>query len=226
MSIIDPPKSRFLFGLIVGAAIAATGAGLLETVALRKQKTLASSYVLEGYDFSGLRNKDKVWRGPDVGARIDLANLIERNGPTLEKTIEQRPVMIANVSPSCGFCKTARDQMQYVQGQIALRNVRYYLVSFASPGTDSDFYKYCDTLKIGAPAFQWAKDAAPPREELSKMITPAHLLIDRDGTVLRVWPGTSAEQTVRDSMGRQIVNDVSVILDTLDARAIPPGKAQ
>jgi hypothetical protein len=226
MSIIDPPKSRFLFGLIVGAAIAVTGAALLENLASRKQRTLAASYLLEGYDFSGLRSKDKVWRGPQIGERIDLANLIERNGSTLENTTQQRPVMIATVSPSCGFCKIARDEMQYVQGQIALKNVRYYLVSFAPPGTDSDFYMFCDTLKISAPSFRWSKDVTPPKEALSKMITPSHVLIDHDGTVLRVWPGTSEEQSVRDGMGRQIVNDVSVILDTLEARSAGSNKTQ
>jgi hypothetical protein len=218
MSIIDPPKSRFLFGLIVGAAIGAAGAALWETLSFRKPQTLSASYQIEGYDFSGLRNPEKVWRGPQVGEKINLANLLEENGSTLEHKIEQRPIMIATISPSCAFCKIARDEMQYVQGQIALKNIGYYLVSFAPPVTDSDFYRYCERLKIGASSFQWSRDAAPAQEALSRMVTPSHLLVDRDGTVLRVWPGTSAEQPVRDSMGRQIVSDVSVILDTLEAR--------
>jgi hypothetical protein len=51
-------------------------------------------------------------------------------------------------------------------------------------------------------------------------------LVDRDGTVLEVWPGTSREQAVRDGMARQIVNDVSVILDTLDLRTGTTNKPQ
>lgn len=226
MSIIDPPKSRFLFGLIVGAAIVATGAAVLETFALRKHKTQAAAYVIEGYDFSDLRSIDNVWRGPQVGDKISLANLIGRNGSTLEAAIQTRPAMIATVSPLCGFCKIARDEFQYVQGQIAQKNLGYYFVSFTSDVKDSDFYAFCEALKVGAPGFRWSKDMSRPQEPLSKMITPSHILIDRDGTVLRVWPGTSGEQAVRDSMGRQIVNDVSVILDTLDARGRTSEKAQ
>jgi hypothetical protein len=130
--------------------------------------------------------------------------------------------MIATVNPLCGFCKIASDEMQYVQGQMALKNVRYYLVSFTPPGNDSDFYEFCDALKLGVPGFQWSKDAAPAKDALSRMVTPSHALIDYDGTVLRVWPGTSAEQSVRDRMGRQIVNDVSVAIETLEAVSTKP----
>ena len=218
MSIIDPPKSRFLFGLIVGGALAATLATAVQILPGRKQRTLAASYLLEGYDFSGLRSKDNIWRGPQVGEKINLANLIERNGSTLENTIQQGPVMIAAVSATCEFCKIARDQMQFVQSHVAVKNVKYYFVSFEGREADPNFYKFCDALNSAIPAFRWSDGASAPQESLSKIITPAHLLIDRDGTVLEVWPGTSREQTVRDGMARQIVNDVSVILDTLDSR--------
>jgi hypothetical protein len=225
VSIIDPPKSRFLFGLIVGAALAATVATVLQLPA-RKQRTLAASYLLEGYDFSGLRSKDNVWRGPQVGEKINLANLIERNGSTLENTIQQGPVMIATVSAACEFCKLAKDQMQFVQSHVALKNVKYYFVSFEAREADPNFYRFCDALNSAIPAFRWSNDVSPPQESLSKIVTPAHLLVDRDGTVLEVWPGTSREQAVRDGMARQIVNDVSVILDTLDSRTSTPNKPQ
>ena len=49
------------------------------------------------------------------------------------------------------------------------------------------------------------------------MNNPSHLLLDRNGTVIRVWPGSYADKAVRDRMARQILADTSVVLETLTA---------
>ncbi len=49
------------------------------------------------------------------------------------------------------------------------------------------------------------------------MTNPTHLLVDRVGTVIRVWPGSHQDKSVRDRMAKQILSDTSVVVDTISA---------
>jgi len=49
------------------------------------------------------------------------------------------------------------------------------------------------------------------------MPTPTHLLVDGEGTILRVWPGSSRETAARSRMGNQIISDTLAVKEALDA---------
>lgn len=50
------------------------------------------------------------------------------------------------------------------------------------------------------------------------MGTPSYLLLTPDGgTVIRVWPGSYEDISVRQRMARQIIADTALALDTLNA---------
>jgi len=53
------------------------------------------------------------------------------------------------------------------------------------------------------------------------MLSPSHLLLNNEGTVIRVWPGSYKEKAIRDRMTYQIMADTSVASDTLTA-LVPP----
>jgi len=78
------------------------------------------------------------------------------------------------------------------------------------------FFKYSESLNVGAEGFA---QSGPPPDSIFTMTTPSHMLLNNDGAVIRVWPGSYKDKPVRDRMARQILADTSVVLDTLNAVA-------
>lgn len=91
------------------------------------------------------------------------------------------------------------------------------VVSFDSQISQPDFFNYVDSLKVGSESYFWSSHAGPPSESLFAMTNPTHLLVDRVGTVIRVWPGSHQDKSVRDRMAKQILSDTSVVVDTISA---------
>lgn len=178
-----------------------------------------SPFLTEGFDFNRLRSTDNEWRGPDIGEKIDLTRLTMKDGKSLASIIPKRPIMIVAVSPSCAMCAIAVDEMSHLREKLSSMEINYYIVSFTPPTPGTDFFKYSDSLNVGAPGFLWNADAGPPRESLFIMTTPTHLLLNYDGTVIHVWPGSHQERPVRQRMARQITADTLVAIDTINAIA-------
>jgi peroxiredoxin len=224
---------RLSIGILIGAIIAfplgAFGAKawlakrpLLAAPASANSSTNGSSslFLTEGFDFSSIRNAE--WHGPDPGARIDLARFKRRDGKSLADLINKQPIVVVSVHPECGMCAASRDEMIHLTKKFSSMNLKYYVVSFASTPA-SDFFTYSESLNIGVDAFLWDATSGPAPEQLFTMTNPSHLLLAADGTVIRVWPGSNPEKSVRQRMARQILSDTSVILDTLNAFTSKPG---
>ena len=201
-------------GVLFAFALGALSAGAYYQ---RKQERKNSLLLTEGFDFNALRSQDVEWRGPDTGERIDLTRLRAKDGKTLAATVGGRPVMIVAVNPECAMCKVAVDEMIHLRAKTAALGVDYYMVSFSRVNPQPGFFDYADSLKVGAPAFLWDAETGAPPEALIVMGTPSHLLLNPDGTVLRVWPGSRDDISVRQRMARQIIADTRVALDTLKA---------
>jgi hypothetical protein len=210
-------KSRFVIGFFAGA-ILLFSLWLGVTKVLLKPKP--AILLTEGFDFNLLRAPNLEWRGPDIGAKLDLTRLEDRNGKTLASSIDKRPAMFVSVNSGCAMCTIATDQMQQLRNELSKKDVNYYILFFLSQNPESDF-KYADSLNLGAESFVWNAKAGPPPEAIFKMSTPSHLLIN-NGTIIRVWPGSYAEKSVRDRMARQILADTNVVIDTLNA--VLPGE--
>jgi hypothetical protein len=214
--------SRFALGIVIVGMIAfALGAFTTKAYFARKQSpiptTNTSPFLIEGFDFNLLRTADNEWRGPDIGAKIDLTRLRMKDGKTLSSVVGKRPVVLISVNPACAMCAIAKDEMSYLREKLSSMDIDYYLVFFASETPKADFFQYSDSLKVGAPSFLWNFEAGQPPESLVVMTNPSHLLLNRDGTVIRVWPGSYKDKPVRDRMARQIIADTLVVIDTLNA---------
>ena len=221
---------RLIVGVSVGGLLAfSLGITIGRSFFARKSdpNTVATSGLLriEGFDFNALRSKDNDWRGPDLGEQIDLARLRTKENKTLASVIGPRPFMLVSVNPTCAMCKIARDQMIYLRTELSRLDVDYHIVSFTSSADrQSDFFSYADSLKVGGQSFLWNLEDGLPSESIFIMNNPSHLLLDQNGTVIRVWPGSYADKAVRDRMARQILADTSVVLETLNA--VAPEKLQ
>ena len=213
--------SRFALGIIIAGMIAfALGAFSTKAYFARKHNPIPSNtspFLIEGFDFNLLRTADNEWRGPDIGTKIDLTRLRMKDGKTLASVVGERPIVLVSVNPACTMCAIAKDEMSYLRTKLASMDINYYVVFFASETPTADFFQYSDSLKVGAPSFLWNVDVGQPPESLVIMTNPSHLLIDGDGTVLRVWPGSYKDKPVRYRMARQIISDTLVVIDTLNA---------
>ena len=168
----------------------------------------------EGFDFNRIRSEENEWRGPIFGERIDLAQLRGADNVTRPDIRNTQLLMIVVVSPECGLCKVATDETRYVRDQIKPLGIPYYVVSFVPSDNPTGFFEYCDSLRLGVPEFLWTKEQ--PLTSLSTMVIPSHLLLDRNGVIVRTWPGSNDDKTFRVRMGNQIVADTNVITDTLE----------
>lgn len=218
MSIREALRSRFTAGLIIGGLVAyALGALSANAYYQRKQEKKNSPLLTEGFDFNRFRSSEVVWRGPNIGEKIDLTRLRAKDGKPLAGVVGKRPLMIAAVSPQCAMCRLAVDEMIHLRAKLAAMGIDYYMASFSQIDPQSGFFEYAASLKVGAPPFLWDTEAGAPPEALVVMGTPSHLLLNPDGTVIRVWPGSYEDVSVRQRMARQIIADAQVALDTLNA---------
>jgi hypothetical protein len=112
------------------------------------------------------------------------------------------------------MCKTSSDEMRYLRQTLANVNIDYYVVSFAPPPQNMDFFKYGDSLGVGAPSFLWDASTGAPPPSVFKMTVPSHLLVNSDGAVICAWPGGNEIKAIRDRMAQQIVADTLVAANT------------
>lgn len=213
---------KLAIGLIVGAGLAfplgiRTGKSIAPLEPSPHQNASATLLLTEGFNFSVLRSPDNEWRGPNVGEKIDLTRLLTNDGRTLASAVGERLTMLVSVTPRCGMCKIARDEMVHLREELSRLNIEYCVVSFDSQISQPDFFSYVDSLKVGSESYFWSSHAGPPLESLFAMTNPTHLLVDRVGTVIRVWPGSHQDKSVRDRMAKQILSDTSVVADTISA---------
>jgi hypothetical protein len=215
MKISDLSRYGFLWGLVLGAALM-----LCLTLLVRKTPAGAPQkpvlFAKEGFDFSGISSKNNEWRGPEIGEKINLTHLKAKDGSSLAEVISQRPAMLVALNPECGMCTLAADEMRYIRDQIASTGLGYYPVSFIPDDGSFDLDAYSRSLGLGPVAFQWSADAPSSQDSIVNMTSPSHLLVNPDGIVIKVWPGSYGEKSVRDRMGKQIVADALIINDTLN----------
>jgi hypothetical protein len=214
-------RSRFTLSLILGGMITfALGAFSGKAYFVRKQIAASpkvSPFLIEGFDFNLLRSSENEWRGPNVGEKIDLTRLQRKDGKTLASVIPKRPIVLVSINPACAMCKNARDEMSYLREKLSSMDITYYLVGFASETPQLDFFRYSDSLRVGAQSFLWDSEGGRPPESIIMMTNPSHLLLNSDGRVIRVWPGSYNDKAVRDRMANQIIADVSMATDSLKA---------
>lgn len=161
----------------------------------------------EGFDFTyGGSVEEESWAGPRIGESIDLTRLKDRHRRPLISAVEHEFCMVALIDPECAAAKAALDQLAGVREGIAKEGIPYYPISLVPSTSEIDFFTYADSLKLGD-AYLWRKSEPAPPARLFMMVLPSHLLLTKNGTIVRKWPGTSPAQLNRARMVNQIVSD-------------------
>jgi hypothetical protein len=203
----------------------AAAAFLTRTLIAARKKPLTASqqppqhpskFFRDGFAFDKLRGEDNNWKGPSFGEKIDLAQLRGKDNTSHPSPGKTQLLMIVFINPACKMCEVATDEMSHVRDKVALLGIPYYVVSLVPLENSHAFFEYCDSLNLGVPTFMWSTKEQP-LTSLSTMVAPSHLLLDHNGVIIRTWPGSNEDQAFRIRMAKQIVDDTSVIVETLAA---------
>jgi hypothetical protein len=184
-------------------------------IRISKDKKVAQPIFLkQGFDFNQLRSPSIEWRGPEIGETLDLNQLKENDGNSLSKVNNSDLLMLVNVSPNCGFSTIAADEMKMIREHLASLAIPYYAITFTDSEEKFDAYSFSLGFEK---SFYWQSNAPKPNDSLIKMAIPSHLLVRKDGLIVRVWPGAKESKEVRERMGNQIISDTSIVKETLTA---------
>jgi len=158
-------------------------------------------------EFNHPEDADESWIGPPIGERIELVHLKDERGKSLSEVIGDGFSMLVLVDPGCAAPVAASNQLARVHDAIKQIGVQHYVVSITASVPSSDFFAYAHSMASDSPAFVWVSKEAVPAQKLYSMVIPSHLLIDKNGVIVRKWPGTSNFEEVRYRMANEIIAD-------------------
>jgi hypothetical protein len=172
-------KAKLALLCVAAFALGALGVYVVSKARLRHTSTFRQ---LGRYDFSDHMGTD--WSGPKADERLDLQRFTGRDGRKITDAVDGEIFMLATVDPDCGASWVARDELHDVSRLLAEADVPYVFVSATTKLPPDDFFNYAGSLGVDAPAFMWSSKEPPP-ELLFTMVVPSHILVRRDGTILR-----------------------------------------
>ena len=160
-----------------------------------------------GFDFEA--RMSGIGSGPALGTQIDLSGYKTRDGSNLKDAIKGRSAMLFVVDPQCPACQAASDQLAGIKERLAHMGVTTFIVMFSKTENAANAFSYAESLAIGSEAFVRPKDDTVKTDSVFRMVVPSQILIDKEGTVINKWPGTSPDPVVRKKIVNQIVSDVT-----------------
>lgn len=170
----------------------------------------------QGFDFRRLKLDDKSVDKPKIGNKIDIASLIDINGVAGDKILksgEEKLILLVIISPRCNACKISRDLFENIRDSSRQLGISYNPTSFIPIDPSVDLKVYAESFGFRN-FLQWDRNIDIP-EQLTRLVTPTHILINTEGIVVHVWPGTSNSPAMRKTMSEQISSDLALISETL-----------
>ncbi|GEM_PF-4361638 len=152
---------------------------------------------------------------PGIGFRFDSSNLVGLDGLQKNPDSANNLTLLVVLNPSCKACDISADLYNSVRASAQKINVHYYPCSFIPLGPNFNLTSYAE--KFGFDDFLTWNGGSEMPMELTRFQTPTHILLNSDGIIIRVWPGTNGIGSTRRIMGEQIGEDLLIIVDTLNA---------
>lgn len=149
---------------------------------------------------------NETWIGPGVGERIEIGRLKDASGKRLEDVVDDMSMLVL-VDPACAAGKAVSEELTLVRESVNKFGIKTYFVCVTSLTSATNLSEYTESLAPQVPAYAWSDREVLPPEKLYLMVVPSHILIDKAGVIIRKWPGTSRDESVRRSMAEQITAD-------------------
>lgn len=169
---------------------------------------LAKSYLFDRFDYDLIRKDENVaWSGPKEGEKIELTGFKDEQSKQFPQLPEKSLILFSLINPKCGMCKRSADLIEQVRDEAKLHQVKFFMVSVASDISKEEFFEYAKTFGKLDGIYSWENEKELVLPALQKMVIPSFILVSEQGVVLRRFPGTSNEKTIRDQMARQIITE-------------------
>lgn len=169
-------------------------------------KSFHERFFVEGYNFREMQSSDDDFAKVSPGDEIDVNKLVYSDDRKV--TFEDNLLLLAIVDPECEFCIISKDIFEDLRNQIPT-GISYTSAVFSRQETKESLNDYGQSIGF-SDVIKWEELSSVP-QSLSHMPTPAHILIDKNGTVLQVWFSSGREDDVRRRMSTQIVNEIKLI---------------
>ena len=163
-----------------------------------------------GYDYDSIIRKGYDWTGPKIGEVINLDHLTNENNKSLSKVSNRQLILLSVVDPGCGACRTAKDQMKFLQENLKSNDIDYFIVSFSQDLSQVELSRYVKSMNLTANTYSWTGNYEDIISSIDKIVLPSHILVDSKGNVIKTFPGTDKEKSVRDEMAYQIIKEIIV----------------
>lgn len=186
--------------------------GFIVWLFLPSKKTSENLYFRQSYDMRQLRLDNSDIETLKIGDRLDTATIKNVKGESISSFSDKNLLLLAVVSPTCQACDNSKDLMAEIRKSTANTKISYYPILTADSPTD-ELENY--TKNLGFEKSLYASSTSP----FPKMLTPSHILIDKNGTVIQTWFGSSSDKEGRKRIGYQISSDLLTIQDVFQALA-------
>ena len=176
----------------------------------------------QGFDFRSLKFDDGGVDHPKIGDKLYLENFKDLANLSADKILtegEEQLILLVIINPRCKACNISGDLFRNIRDSATQLGIAYHPVSFVPINTGVDLKAYAERFGFRN-FFRWNRDMDIP-EQLTRVVTPTHILINKNGTVLHVWPGTASEPEVRKIMSEQFSSDLGLISETVAAANLP-----
>ena len=106
------------------------------------------------------------------------------------------------------MCLVSTDLFERVRSEAKSNQIYFFIVSIAPEDRKEQFFDYAETLPKSDGIYWRQTETDELSDSLQKMVVPSHLLINEQGIILRHFPGSSSEKTIRDRMASQIITEM------------------
>ena len=178
---------------------------------LPSEKNSENLYFRQSYDMRQLRLDNSDIETVKIGDKLDIANIKNSQGKSISSFSDKKLFLLVAVSPTCQACNISKDLMEDVRKTTANTEIAYYPVLTANSSDEIEDY----AKSLGFENSLYASSESP----FPKLLTPSHILIDKNGTVIQTWFGSSNDKEVRKRISQQISSDLLTIQDVFQALA-------
>lgn len=98
--------------------------------------------------------------------------------------------------------------MRFLDESLTAEGVNYYIVCFSPKQSSASLSDYVHSIGLRTDSFIWTNGLENVLPSIKIIAYPSHILIDKNGVVIKTFPGTSNEKAVRDRMVRQVLKEV------------------
>lgn len=185
---------------------------------LPSNKNTENMYFTEGYNFHKLRLDNYDIDTVKIGEKLNIANIKDAKNNSLSSTSNKKLFLLVAIDPFCPACNFSKDMVENIRTTTKSIEISYSPILISPVKPNFDTQKYVESFGFDN-YFYWTSDLSMPNP-LSQVITPTHILIDKGGTVVKVWYGSNKNNAVRKRMGNQITADLILINDVFGISSI------